>query len=439
MSVTAAASLARRLAREAVWHDGECTWIGRCPASSKGPVGFQPLGPDLFAGTAGIAWFLAETYRATGEAALRTAAIGALRHGERGSFLLRGEKRISLHTGAAGIALAAAIVATRTGDAEAAASATRLIDGAISAASPRHPRDLVTGSAGTIIAATAIAEMLSVPRLLERASGLARALVAAAERTEDGISWTSPGRSRYRNLTGMAHGASGIAVALLSLFAATGELRWREAALDAFRYERSLFDRRRANWPDLSHVLRTRPLRNPPFLTWWCHGAPGIALARIRASEILGDGPWQEEAREGLGTTLSALRSDLDRDSTEPSLCHGLAGNAAILLDGLPYLASGERKRARVEVARAARAALRIVTNEPIEMPSLLTGAAGVGWLALRMGGAPVASPLIVRPERLAPPQACSFRSFRKGPRARASQGRADRREEVRTPGRFPC
>src|SRR4051794_24398443 len=78
-----AASLARRLADGAVWHEQRCNWVGvapRDPSRLGGLALVEALGPELYDGTAGVALFLAEAAAAAGDDRLRTVARGALRH-----------------------------------------------------------------------------------------------------------------------------------------------------------------------------------------------------------------------------------------------------------------------------------------------------------------------------------------------------------------------
>ncbi|WP_449406200.1 T3SS effector HopA1 family protein [Massilia phosphatilytica] len=75
--LTAAARIGAELAGDAVWHADRCCWVGHLAGTGR-PYG--ALGPALYDGTAGIAWFLAQLYAVTGEARLRTTAAGALRH-----------------------------------------------------------------------------------------------------------------------------------------------------------------------------------------------------------------------------------------------------------------------------------------------------------------------------------------------------------------------
>src|ERR671915_222589 len=96
-----------------------------------------------------------------------------------------------------------------------------------------------------------------------------------------GIGWNNEG-AITRPLTGFSHGTAGIAWALLELAALTGEEHFRKAALDAIAYERDLFSPEAGNWPHLGDD-------NNPFWVTWCHGAPGIGLARLCSLRHLDD------------------------------------------------------------------------------------------------------------------------------------------------------
>ena len=73
----------------------------------------------------------------------------------------------------------------------------------------------------------------------------------------------------------MAHGAAGFAYALAALAAASGREDFAQAALECITFENSSYDAARHNWPDL------RREGEPVWLYQWCHGAPGIGLARL--------------------------------------------------------------------------------------------------------------------------------------------------------------
>ena len=76
----------------------------------------------------------------------------------------------------------------------------------------------------------------------------------------------------------------------------TGEQRWRAGAERALAYERSLYDPAMGNWPDLRETAGAPAPVGSAFATFWCHGAPGIALARLRANELAPDDTLRDEA-----------------------------------------------------------------------------------------------------------------------------------------------
>jgi class II lanthipeptide synthase len=212
-----------------------------------------------------------------------------------------------------------------------------------------------------------------------------------------------------RNLTGFGHGAAGIGYALLELFHATGDAKYRGAAEAAFTYERHWYDPRQQNWPDLREEPgQPRSSRKAfPFAHAWCHGAPGIALSRLRAYEILKDNACKAEALVALETTRRAVESWLHSPNSNYSLCHGLAGNAEVLRYGSSVLgpaASGMCKAALAVAAKGIESFGRGDHPWPCgtpagENPSLMLGLAGIGHFYLRLAIPSVRRILILRRE----------------------------------------
>jgi lantibiotic modifying enzyme len=264
--------------------------------------------------------------------------------------------------------------------------------------------DLVFGRAGGVVALLALARFLADPRLLEWAARLGAELVATAERDDGACSWAAPGADGDANLTGLSHGAAGVGHALLELHLATGEAPFRETAVAAFAYERALFDAAAGNWLDVSAPDETGAAAEVRrFVVAWCHGAPGIALTRVRAVELLDDDDCRAEAIAGVGTTREAVRDDLAAGSGNYSLCHGMAGNAEILLLAHPTLDEGrhEDRALAVEVAEAGieryAASGRWPGGQPEgETPGLMLGLAGTALFYLRLHDPSVPSVLLM-------------------------------------------
>lgn len=412
-----AAQIAWRLARQAIWHEGRCNWLGFLPIErSLTPqynVTFSALGPDLYSGTSGLALFLAELYTATGNAEARRTALGAIRQALSRVDVLPHPARAGLFTGWIGIALIAARVGKILQQEDLLRAALRLARHCTREKLGNWEFDLFYGKAGTIVGLLLLRDLLDEPTLLEACARFARKLLNAADKSQAGYSWKSSAMPSSRNLTGFSHGAAGVGYALLELFHSTRELRYRRAAEAAFRYERHWYDPHLQNWPDLREEPRQpRPSRPPfPFGTAWCHGAPGITLSRLRAFEILKENEYKAEALAGLETTRRAVEFWLHSAKANYSLCHGVAGNAEVLLHGSRILGPEVREAQEAAMAVAANGIKRYrdggnqwpCGTPGSESPGLMLGLAGIGYFYLRLSTPSVPLILILRREEFSP------------------------------------
>ena len=406
----AARRIGRHLCQTAYWDKtGQlCNWIGRSPLEATGSGAILPaaaaLGPELYGGSAGIALFLAQLYALTGEDAFRRTALGATVRSLR-QVLDRPDKLpapLSLFAGRLGVAYAAHRVASLTGHAELHGQAEAALDGLELELDKPHVLDVIGGNAGAIPALLSLSRDGSATLESDRRRALAIALgeELCRKAVRSGTVWlwrpdelSGPGVASAP-LTGMSHGASGIAVALLELHAATGLPHYIEAARGAFACEDTLFDAKAGNWPDMraSDDPGETP-SSPTHCRTWCHGAPGIALARLRAATL---DPEHAEthlamARAAIRTTWLAIDEKLPHPGHDASLCHGLGGLLETLLVAGRQL--GDHKCldratavARVLIDRHAR-----FCNYPSGLisrsvnPSLMLGLAGTGYAFLRL------------------------------------------------------
>lgn len=386
-----AASLARRLADGAVWHERRCSWVGVAPRDQSH---VEALGPDLYHGTAGAALFLAEAAAALDDARLREVARGALRHALRHAH---GAAADGLYSGAAGVAYAAARVAIALDCEEARCGAREVLAAWRRARAAATEWDLIGGCAGTLIALVVLSDALEDASLLELGVTAGDELLAAAERTDAGWLWPNPSRPREHGLCGLAHGASGIGHALVELWAATDEPRFRDAGVAAFDYERSWFADRDGTWPDLRGIGR-RAGRDVPARasTSWCHGAPGIALSRLRAAALLRSEAVRADADAALALTRRHVTELGSLAPDDFCLCHGAAGAADVLL-----CAAGDAGLARrigdVGIERHHLAAIGFPCGVRYgEAPGLMIGLAGIGLFYLRLSDPRIETMLVV-------------------------------------------
>ena len=354
------------------------------------------MGPHLYDGTSGVALFMAEGAVRFRDDRMRDTAIGAIRHALQHARRLDGNG-LGLYTGPIGVAYAAARVGQLLEAEEALAGAHELL-----LAWRRHPVpsadcDLVDGRAGALTGLLALAPLVEESWLVEAAVGLGEELMARAAVSRLGWSWPAPGQRAMHNLCGFAHGAAGIGLALVELFGATGDKRFRRAAEGAFAYVRSWMRPETGVWPDLRGVARVAGREAPaPVSTSWCHGAPGIALSRLRAAGLLrADQPRAEPAVMATRRITCELLAYCPDDFC---LCHGAAGAADVLV----YAADSSGLAEEVGllgVEQFHRREKSFPCGLPGgQTPGLMLGLAGVAAFYLRLADRSVPSPLVIQP-----------------------------------------
>src|SRR5262249_59046977 len=108
-------------------------------------------------------------------------------------------------------------------------------------------------------------------------------------------------------------------------------------------------ERKAGSWPDWRSAAQDEAA-SPHYGAAWCHGAPGIGLARLRASQLDARhrDAYAATARVALGTTAAALEAMAQEPGADASLCHGQAGLAEIVLTAADVLGDeGHRAPAR--------------------------------------------------------------------------------------------
>lgn len=412
-----------RLGRQALWARDACTWkvmtVDRANPRSKGLVRSVAEG-DIYQGTAGIALFLIELFRLTGEQEYAELADGAMRHALNKAHDLP-DTNFAFYSGRVGIAYAAARVGRALEKAEYLKKAERIIS--VLQGNEQHDQglDVIGGAAGAIPALLELANYLDPDLTVEMATALGDRLINAAHREAGGWAWGNSTQSHIRHLTGMAHGAAGVGHAFVTLHDHSGLGKFLYAAEQAFLYEQQFFDQETSNWLNLRHAELgeyvyehrveelQRRLRDGyklrPFRTGcgyaWCHGAPGIGLTRTWAYQRLHTHAYADEARAAIRATTVSL----DDRTMNYSLCHGAAGNCETLLSSA-HVFDDATLRTRAELCgwegweRYERGgqAWPCGTRDGVSDPSLLIGEAGIGYFYLRLASADTPSLLLLTP-----------------------------------------
>lgn len=378
--VEAARSVGDRLEAMAIHgaRSDEATWLGVMAVDDK-RWNVVPLGADLYSGVPGVALFLAHLGAETGEARYTDLARAAVRSMERHLDRNRAAAAIGAYAGWGGAIYTLARLGSLWRDPALTAAAHDIVDRLPPLVDRDTDLDVLGGSAGAIGALAALqarAPSEAVRAVVHRAG---ERLLAAARPMATGLAWAAS--NRERPLAGFSHGAAGVAWALLHAEQITGDARFGEAATGAMAYERSLFSEAESNWPDLREL---DTFGGAPFMTAWCHGAPGIGLARVAS---LGHRDDPAIRREIAAAVESTRRCGFGANH---SLCHGDLGNAELLLSA--GLALGEPRwiaeaRAVGASVLATRARHGWLCGVPLhaETPGLLCGLAGVGLGLLRL------------------------------------------------------
>jgi type 2 lantibiotic biosynthesis protein LanM len=397
--LAAARAVGDRLEELAVHGEDDVSWVGLA-ATQEHAWSLVPLGTDLYDGLPGVALFLAYLGSVTGEeryTRLARAALRTLRH----SLRVRpdGVSSLGAFSGWGGLLYAWTHLGTMWHDGELLAEAGAFIERLPGLIEKDEGLDVIDGSAGCLLTLLRLEEHLPCPgKALAVAVRCGDRLLARVQPAGEGAGWMTRVPSRVP-LAGLSHGAAGMAWALFSLAARTGQRRFEEVARQAVRYERGLFDAGRRKWPDL------RDFPDDPagggrfeYMTAWCHGAAGIGLARLACLPHLDDSLARGEIDVSLETTRA------DGFGWNHSLCHGDLGNVELLLQAGRVLGDAQW---RDEAGRVGAAILETIERggwacanpAGVESPGLMTGLAGIGHGLLRLAEPDrVPSVLLVEP-----------------------------------------
>ncbi|MEM9304535.1 MAG: type 2 lanthipeptide synthetase LanM, partial [Pseudomonadota bacterium] len=388
--IAVAAAIGKDLIREALRaDDGSISWIALEHLQDAGVFQLQPVSYNLYSGAAGIACFLAALGRFTGRSAFTEAAWDAARP----LFRMADEEHESIiylsglgvGVGLGSLIYGFAFLADLFGPGErrdrcletATRCAARIDDRALRA---DHRHDVMFGSAGAILALHRLAAADATSAATDRIDALARHLLDSRIDTDSGHRIVPTLRSGAA--TGLSHGAAGIALALARAGTLTSTPSFVEAALEHADFEEHLYDTEEGNYPDYRSVPG-----QPAFITAWCHGSPGIGLARLRLYELTGEARLRDQAERAMATTRRFTLDHLDH------ICCGNLGRIDIQLEHAramqdEALERGVRQDAAYVLGRYhEKGGFRMFMNTPTQVfsPGLFVGAAGIGMTLLRL------------------------------------------------------
>lgn len=375
---------------------GEAHWLGLGLVAQTERVQLELIGDSLYDGRCGVALFLAALHHVTAEprwAHLADAALGSVRRLGDELENYAGDPALLPGPAAVGSMVYALVrasaylekpeyldLATRLS----AAITQDLIDQDTS-------YDVLSGAAGATLGLLSLHHATGDSDALTRATACGDHLLAHRLGPEGTRAWTTLGPLP---LTGFSHGAAGIALALCRLAEANADPRFGMAAQEAMAYERTLFSAKHGNWPDLRQGDQGA---EPSYPNQWCHGATGIALARLGSGAWAHDPQVDDEIRAALTTTMDAGPALVDH------LCCGTTGRVEALIVGAAHLdrpdwhQAAERLASHVQQHRISTGMYQLFPNlpRPVFNPGFFRGVSGIGYQWIRMAHPQIPSAIL--------------------------------------------
>lgn len=228
--------------------------------------------------------------------------------------------------------------------------------------------DIISGAAGCLASVYAARGIVNHVLIDETAKACVRHILRLYPKPWQFPKVDSP-LDFFKPLLGFSHGVAGIAWALSKYYADYPVRQVRNWIKAALRYERRNFSQVAKNWPDFRKGSHTRAMA-------WCHGAPGIGLARSDMISTWDDKRLIEEVSVALYTVIKKGFGG------NQCLCHGDLGNLELLLE------TGHEKYETYAAKIIQRMRKKGVHCDPyasFAMPGLMTGNAGVAYQLMRI------------------------------------------------------
>ncbi len=205
--------------------------------------------------------------------------------------------------------------------------------------------DYFDGNAGAILLAVKLYQLTGEEAYRTAAIQIETVLWEHSVQLAQGVGWASS--VSVLPLAGLAHGNSGYLIAYAGLWEITRDTVYQEKMLEIIRYEDSLYSEDAKNWKDIRNADTTHQSASEKakmaqkksghtsespeeaaaerVMNAWCHGAPGILLARMEAAKCRN----ADQITEDIRRAAEALFEQPPK--RQLCLCHGISGNLLIM------------------------------------------------------------------------------------------------------------
>ncbi len=240
-------------------------------------------------------------------------------------------------------------------------------------------QDIIVGISGTIIMSLDIEQTICNPIISEKIDML-------AEKLFDDMS-----NDRFVPMTGLAHGYSGCAWALIKYGAVRNKKDFIELGMEQINIENRYFCKEQGGWRDVRYPEEFVTFR------YWCHGSAGILIARTKVKDILehyndsSKKRWIETIDHDIAFVNQQIMSGtFFEKNTNLGLCHGAAGQLDALLIMNKYMRIQELGRIAEEEKNIFLDELMnssIKTGDPqiMDDEGFMNGVTGIAYEVLRI------------------------------------------------------
>lgn len=359
---------------------------------------------SLYDGAAGTSLFLVELYKFTNNSKYIDAAKMGLNWAIEECLNEKDVDNLSFYTGVSGVSYVAFLLSDILKLKEYGQIALQIVEKKQFDLLNTSTQDLFSGAPGNLLGLLHIYSKTQNAEILKLIKKNFITIVDAAIINTEGLSWNRTG-GEISNLCGFAHGASGIGFALLEMGYYFNDKTCIHIAKQAFQYENKHFNKKLNNWPDYrkkiyginEYELHKRMFRNNNNFFYetndfvaWCHGAMGIGLTRLRAYSLTKNNKYLKE----YFIAIKKIEENylIKNGSTSWTLCHGLLGNATLLIEGYKYFNDINYLNKAIKLAESAIHSRNTLQkyysgfgNSSPENMSLFMGNSGIGMFYLQI------------------------------------------------------
>jgi type 2 lantibiotic biosynthesis protein LanM len=380
---TAVDLIVQRIVKAAIrGQSGDAWWLSINYQDRAQRWQVQPMLPRLYDGIAGTLIFLAAYAQITQEpevTAICHGLVKTLREGLNQTSFKRSifHSGIGVGFGASSIAYAlktSAIILDDHATERFASDFLLSFDDKVIASD--HRLDLLGGSAGLIVAASTFVER--TPELIELIDKSAKHLMSQRVPTTLGPRMWLHAKD-VPPLIGLAHGSSGIALALMHAANITGNSEYADAVAESMQYEDMVFNHRLQGWPDFR--LPKNSTGDHPVSGNWCNGSSGLGLARIATA--------RNESDAMVIRNAANLSSAGYIPNQLSHLCCGNLGRAVFISKAAIFL--NDEKLGNISNQMFNDLAKQVINNQvdlgwptSLTIPSFHQGLAGIGYFLLK-------------------------------------------------------